>query len=144
MFTRADSNKQRLKRHKRIRAKISGTADRPRLSVYRSEQNIYVQVIDDTVGRTLVSASSVEKEFGKECRGIVLGYMQRGGGPTVYDRLLSLRMASCAVHCAVKRMKTSAICIDKGEVFPMPISKAIKAPLRVHKKHLALFDELHK
>ena len=66
MFTRADSNKQRLKRHKRIRAKISGTAERPRLSVYRSEQNIYVQVIDDTVGRTLVSASSVEKEFGKE------------------------------------------------------------------------------
>ena len=66
MFTRADSNKQRLKRHKRIRAKISGTAERPRLSVYRSEQNIYVQVIDDTVGRTLVSASSVEKEFGEE------------------------------------------------------------------------------
>ena len=66
MFTRADSNKQRLKRHKRIRAKISGTAERPRLSVYRSEQNIYVQVIDDTVGRTLVSASSVEKECGKE------------------------------------------------------------------------------
>ena len=89
-------------------------------------------------------AKEIEKEFGKECRGIVLGYMQRGGGPTVYDRLLSLRMASCAVHCAVKRIKTSAICIDKGEVFPMPISKAIKAPLRVHKKHLALFDELHK
>lgn len=66
MFTRADSNKQRLKRHKRIRAKISGTPERPRLCVYRSENNIYAQIIDDTVGNTLVSASSVEKEFGNE------------------------------------------------------------------------------
>lgn len=64
MITKQDANKKRLKRHKRVRAKISGTAACPRLCVYRSLQNIYVQIIDDTCGKTLVSASSVEKEFG--------------------------------------------------------------------------------
>ena len=66
MVTRVDSNKKRLRRHKRVRSKIFGTAERPRFCVYRSENNIYVQIIDDTVGKTLVSASSVEKEFGNE------------------------------------------------------------------------------
>ena len=66
MVTRADSNKKRIRRHKRVRSKVFGTAERPRLSVYRSENNIYVQIIDDTAGRTLVSASSVEKEFGDQ------------------------------------------------------------------------------
>ncbi|HOJ48379.1 MAG TPA: 50S ribosomal protein L18 [Bacillota bacterium] len=65
MVHRVDSNKQRLKRHKRVRAKIFGTPDRPRLCVYRSLANIYAQIIDDTVGKTLVSASSVEPEFGE-------------------------------------------------------------------------------
>ena len=51
------------KRHKRVRAKISGTPERPRLSVFRSEKNIYAQIIDDVAGNTLVSASSVEKDF---------------------------------------------------------------------------------
>ena len=63
MINRKDSNAQRLKRHKRVRAKISGTPERPRLCVYRSLNNIYVQIIDDTCGNTLVSASSVEKDF---------------------------------------------------------------------------------
>ena len=65
MVSRKDSNLVRLKRHKKVRAKISGTAARPRLCVYRSLNNIYVQIIDDTCGKTLVTASSVEKEFGK-------------------------------------------------------------------------------
>lgn len=64
MVTREDSNIKRLKRHKRVRAKISGTSARPRLCVYRSLNNIYVQIIDDTCGKTLVSASSTEKDFG--------------------------------------------------------------------------------
>ena len=50
-------------RHKRVRGKISGTAERPRLCVFRSENNIYAQIIDDVAGTTLVSASSVEKGF---------------------------------------------------------------------------------
>ncbi len=64
MVSRKDSNIQRLKRHKRVRAKISGTASRPRLCVYRSLNNIRAQVIDDVAGVTLASASSLEKEFG--------------------------------------------------------------------------------
>ena len=52
-----------MKRHARVRGKISGTAERPRLSVFRSENNIYAQIIDDVAGNTLVSASTVEKGF---------------------------------------------------------------------------------
>ncbi len=63
MVTREDSNVKRLKRHKRVRFKIVGTAERPRLCVYRSNDNISAQIIDDTVGNTLVSASSYEKDF---------------------------------------------------------------------------------
>jgi len=63
MVTRKDSNAQRLKRHKRIRAKISGTPERPRLCVYRSLKNISAQIIDDTKGVTLISATTLEKGF---------------------------------------------------------------------------------
>ena len=63
MVTKPDSNKARLKRHKRVRGKISGTAERPRLCVYRSLNNIYAQIIDDVTGNTLVSASSTAKTF---------------------------------------------------------------------------------
>lgn len=64
MVSRKDSNQQRLKRHVRVRAKISGTAERPRLCVYRSLNNIQAQVIDDVAGVTLAAASSLEKSFG--------------------------------------------------------------------------------
>lgn len=63
MVSKMDTNKARLKRHKRVRSKISGTADIPRLCVYRSNANIYVQVIDDVKGVTLASASTLEKDF---------------------------------------------------------------------------------
>ncbi len=63
MVSRKDSNLQRLKRHKRVRAKISGTAECPRLCVYRSLNNITAQIIDDVKGVTLVSASTLEKGF---------------------------------------------------------------------------------
>ena len=63
MINRPDTRSQRLKRHKRVRAKISGTPERPRLNVFRSETNIYAQIIDDVNGVTLVSASSLEKDF---------------------------------------------------------------------------------
>lgn len=52
-----------IRRHLRLRQKITGTADRPRLSVFRSLANIYAQVIDDTTGTTLVAANSLDKEF---------------------------------------------------------------------------------
>jgi len=63
MIKRPDTNAQRKKRHKRVRSKISGTPERPRLNVFRSEKHIYAQVIDDTNGVTLCSASSLEKGF---------------------------------------------------------------------------------
>ena len=61
MIKRPNTNAQRMKRHKRVRSKISGTPETPRLNVFRSEANIYAQVIDDTKGVTLVSASSLDK-----------------------------------------------------------------------------------
>ena len=63
MVTRPDSKKARIKRHKRVRGKITGTAECPRLNVFRSLQHIYAQLIDDVQGVTLVSASTVEKDF---------------------------------------------------------------------------------
>lgn len=64
MVNRPNSNKARLKRHVRVRSKISGTASRPRLDVFRSNSNIYAQLIDDVNGVTLVAAASNEKDFG--------------------------------------------------------------------------------
>ena len=63
MIKRPDTKGQREKRHARVRGKISGTPERPRLSVFRSENNIYAQIIDDVAGNTLCSASTVEKGF---------------------------------------------------------------------------------
>ena len=63
MIKRPDTRAQRIKRHARVRGKISGTAERPRLSVFRSENHIYAQIIDDVAGNTLVAASTVEKGF---------------------------------------------------------------------------------
>ena len=64
MVSKKDSNKARLHRHARVRGKISGTPECPRLNVYRSNCNISAQVIDDVNGVTLAAASSVEKDFG--------------------------------------------------------------------------------
>lgn len=63
MIKMKDKNKARMKRHYRVRKNISGTAERPRLNVFRSLNHIYAQVIDDTKGVTLVSASSLDKGF---------------------------------------------------------------------------------
>lgn len=63
MVNRPDTRAQRIKRHKRVRAKISGTPETPRLDVFRSNAHIYAQIIDDVNGVTLVAAASNEKEF---------------------------------------------------------------------------------
>ncbi len=63
MISKPDKNKTRQKRHGRVRAKISGTAECPRLNVFRSNKNIYAQVIDDVAGVTLASASTLDKEI---------------------------------------------------------------------------------
>ena len=63
MVSKADKNVARLRRHKRVRGKISGTPERPRLDVFRSNMHIYAQIIDDEQGVTLVSASTMDKDF---------------------------------------------------------------------------------
>ena len=63
MITKQDKNQVRKKRHARVRAKVSGTTQRPRLNVYRSNKHIYAQLIDDIQGVTLVSASTMETGF---------------------------------------------------------------------------------
>ena len=66
MVSKVNKNAMRLKRHVRVRGKISGTPECPRLNVFRSNANIYAQIIDDVNGKTLVSASSLEKDFACE------------------------------------------------------------------------------
>ena len=86
MIKRPDTRGQRIKRHNRVRGKISGTAERPRLCVFRSENNIYAQIIDDVAGNTLCAASSHEKGFaakGGNCEGATLV------GKTLAERALA-------------------------------------------------------
>ena len=68
MITKGDKNKARLKRHLRVRKKISGTNERPRLSVFRSSKHIYAQLIDDVKGVTIASASTVDKELASDIK----------------------------------------------------------------------------
>ncbi len=63
MIKKINKNQDRIKRHKRVRAKVKGTAETPRLSVYRTLNHIYVQIIDDVKGNTLVTASTLDKDL---------------------------------------------------------------------------------
>ena len=63
MVSKINKNAMRLKRHIRVRGKVSGTPERPRLNVFRSNANIYAQIIDDVNGVTLVAANTLEKDF---------------------------------------------------------------------------------
>ena len=63
LYKRIDKNKNRLERHRRIRKKISGTPEKPRLEVIKSNSHIYANIIDDVNGHTLVSVSTVQKDF---------------------------------------------------------------------------------
>ncbi|MBO5057217.1 MAG: 50S ribosomal protein L18 [Lachnospiraceae bacterium] len=66
MVSKESRQKVRVKKHMKIRNRFSGTAERPRLAVFRSNNHMYAQIIDDTVGNTLVAASTVEKEVKAE------------------------------------------------------------------------------
>ena len=69
MINKTDKNTERVVRHKRVRSKVSGTSERPRLCVYRSLGQIYAQIIDDTKGVTLASASTLDKDVKAACQG---------------------------------------------------------------------------
>ena len=96
MVNKADKNVARLRRHRRVRGKISGTAERPRLDVFRSAKHIDAQVIDDVQGVTLASASSMDKDFNayggnieaakKVGEAIAKKCLEKGITEVVYDR----------------------------------------------------------
>lgn len=83
-----DREASRRRRHKRIRAKVSGTQERPRLNVYRSLEHIYAQVIDDWEGETLVSASTVDSAIRPQLGGLSKTEQARIVGETVAERAL--------------------------------------------------------
>lgn len=79
----------RLRRHLRVRSKVAGTSERPRLNVYRSVSEIYAQIIDDAAGRTLVSASSVDKELRSRVQGMKKSEQAKLVGQAVAERAKS-------------------------------------------------------
>ncbi|MBQ3494193.1 MAG: 50S ribosomal protein L18 [Clostridia bacterium] len=100
MFKKQDRNQNRLARHERVRVKISGTTECPRLNVYRSNASIYAQIIDDTKGVTLVAASSLDKDLEKEIAGKT---------KTEQARLVGEAIGKKAVQANIK-----AVVFDRG------------------------------
>ena len=88
MISKIDKNADRLKRHERVRNKISGTAQRPRLSVYRSLNHIYAQIIDDVAGNTLVACSTVEKAIAESVKELTKKEAAKVVGQEVAKRAL--------------------------------------------------------
>jgi large subunit ribosomal protein L18 len=96
MFKKRDRNEIRVIRHERVRKKISGTPERPRLSVYRSLSHIYAQIIDDSVGRTLVSASTVEKEIAQQ-----LAELDKKGASKLVGKVIAERAKAAGIESVV-------------------------------------------
>lgn len=86
MFQKVRKNKKRQKRHLRIRNKVQGTPERPRLNVFRSLNNIYAQVIDDATGNTLASASTLDKEIAESIKDMKKSEAAKLVGKTVGER----------------------------------------------------------
>ena len=89
MFKKTDKNEIRVIRHERVRKKISGTSERPRLCVYRSNAHIYAQIIDDTKGTTLFAASTVEKEIASQIAEMDKKAAAKLIGKTVAERAIA-------------------------------------------------------
>lgn len=93
MITKADKNIARKRKHVSIRKRISGTTERPRLTVYKSLKNIFVQIIDDTNGHTLVSASTIEKN----------GKVEHGSNAEA-AKIIGERIAKKALEKGIKKV----------------------------------------
>ncbi len=89
MATAADKKQARIRRHRRVRKEIVGTSERPRLNVFRSLQHIYAQVIDDSVGHTLVSASTLDGEIRDRCAGLKKSEAAKIVGQVLAERALA-------------------------------------------------------
>lgn len=100
MISKGDKNKARLKRHLRVRKKINGTTERPRLSVFRSAKHMYAQIIDDSKGVTIAAASTLEKDF--------LGSEENGGN------VEAARKVGEAIAKRAKEQGIDKIVFDRG------------------------------
>jgi len=96
MFKKRDRNEVRVIRHERVRKKISGTPERPRLCVYRSNSHIYAQIIDDTVGNTLAAASTVEKEIAAQ-----IGELDKKGAAKLIGKIVAERAQAAGIKTVV-------------------------------------------
>ena len=92
MFNKCDRNEVRKIRHERVRKKISGTPERPRLCVFRSNKHIYAQVIDDVAGNTLAAASTVEKEIAAQ-----LGEVDKKGEAKLVGKIVAERAVKAGI-----------------------------------------------
>ena len=93
-------NGNRVKRHERVRKTVSGTPEMPRLCVFRSSKNIYAQIIDDVNGKTLVAASSLDKDIKEQA-----AY----GGNKEAAKLVGEKVGKAAVDAGIK-----SVCFDRG------------------------------
>lgn len=96
MFKKRDRNEVRMIRHERVRKKISGTPDMPRLSVYRSNKHIQVQVIDDTKGVTLVSASTMDPALKEK-----IAELDKKGAAKLVGKLVAERAVQAGIKSVV-------------------------------------------
>lgn len=96
MFNKRDRNEVRKIRHERVRKKIGGTPARPRLCVYRSNQHIYAQIIDDVAGNTLVAASTVEKDIASQ-----LAECDKKGAAKIVGKAVAERAAAKGIKSVV-------------------------------------------
>ena len=92
MSNKKDRNKIRVIRHARVRKKISGTTERPRLDVYRSNVHIYAQIIDDSQGRTLAAASTVEKDIAAQ-----IGELDKKGAAKLVGKIIAERAQAAGI-----------------------------------------------
>ena len=96
MFKTRDRNADRIIRHARVRKKVSGTPERPRLSVYRSLNNIYAQIIDDSKGKTLVAASTQEKAVMEQLKEV-----DKKGAAKLVGKLIAERATDAGIKQVV-------------------------------------------
>ncbi len=89
MIRKPSRNEMRKRRHKRVRKKVHGTPERPRLNVFRSLNHIYAQIIDDEAGVTLVSASTIDRELRPKMQGLTKTEQARLVGKAIAERALA-------------------------------------------------------
>lgn len=96
MYKIYERNATRKKKHRRLRFRLTGTSERPRLNVFRSNSQIYAQIIDDTAGKTMVSASTLEKDIQEEIKGL-----NKKEAAKVVGKLLAKRAAEMGIKQVV-------------------------------------------